>query len=311
MHVKKHAFVKNFKRCWQLHLFMLLGVAYILIFAYYPMAGVQIAFKDYTPAGGIWGSPWVGLKHFNKYFNSMYFERTVFNTLRISIYSIVVGFPLPIIFALMLNLMRNQKLKKFIQTVTYIPHFISVVVLVGMMMQLFSPVVGLYGSLYRIFTDGVYPPDIYSKSHAFIHIYVWSGVWQELGWGSIIYLAALSGVSPELHEAAMIDGASRWKRVWHVDLPAILPTVAIMLIMRSGSVMSVGFEKTYLMQNGMNLSVSEVITTYVYKQGLGKGVRGFSFGSAVGLFNSVVNFAMLVLVNTVTKKLSDGNSGLF
>ena len=290
---------------------MLLGVAYILIFAYYPMAGVQIAFKDYTPVGGVWGSPWVGLKHFNKYFNSMYFERTVVNTLRISVYSILVGFPLPILFALMLNIMRRQKLKKFIQTVTYIPHFISTVVLVGMMMQLFSPVTGLYGSLYRVLTDGVYPPDIYSKSESFIHMYVWSGVWQGLGWGSIIYLAALSGVSPELHEAAMIDGASRWKRVWHVDLPAILPTVAIMLILRSGNIMSVGFEKTYLMQNSLNLSSSEVITTYVYKQGLGKGIRGFSFGAAVGLFNSVVNFITLVLVNAITKRLSGNTANLF
>lgn len=309
---RRNAIVRGFKRYWQLHLFMLLGVIYILIFAYYPMAGVQIAFKNYTPAGGIWGSEWVGLKHFSKYFNSMYFGRTVGNTLKISLYSILVGFPLPVLFALLLNIMRNQKLKKFIQTVTYIPHFISTVVLVGMMMQLFSPVSGLYGSIYRLLGNAeVYPPDIIGKSESFIHMYVWSGVWQDLGWGSIIYLAALSGVAPELHEAAMIDGASRWKRVWTVDLPAILPTVAIMLIMRSGSIMSVGFEKTYLMQNTLNLSASEVISTYVYKQGLGKGVKGFSFGAAVGLFNSAVNFMTLVLVNYITKKLSNNSSSLW
>ncbi len=309
---KQNAVIKGFRRYWQLHLFMLLGVIYILVFAYYPMAGVQIAFRNYTPGDGIWGSEWVGFKHFLKYFNSMYFERTVGNTLKISVYAILVGFPLPVLFALMLNIMRNPGLKKFIQTVTYIPHFISVVVLVGMMQQLFSPVVGLYGSLYRLLGSGnAYPPDIYSKSESFIHMYVWSGVWQELGWGSIIYLAALSGVSPELHEAAMIDGASRWKRIWSIDLPTILPTVAIMLIMRSGSVMSVGFEKVYLMQNTLNLSASEVISTYVYKQGLGKGVKGFSFGAAVGLFNSVINFLTLVLVNSITRKISDNTASLW
>ena len=308
---KRSAFLRNLSRCWQLHLFMLLGVVYILVFAYYPMAGVQIAFKDYTPAGGIWDSPWVGVKHFQKYFNSMYFERTIVNTLRISLYSILVGFPLPVLFALQLNLMRRPLLKKCVQTITYIPHFISTVVLVGMMMQLFNPVSGLYGSLYRTLTNGVYPPDIYSKSESFVHMYVWSGIWQGLGWGSIVYLAALSSVSQELHEAAMIDGASRWKRIWHVDLPAILPTVAIMLILRSGSIMSVGFEKVYLMQNGINLTTSEVISTYVYKQGLGKGIRGFSFGAAVGLFNSAVNFTTLILVNLITRKISSGSAGLF
>ena len=307
---KSHLFVKDFKRCWQLHLFILPGVIYILIFAYYPMFGVQIAFKDYSAVQGIWGSPWVGLKHFIKFFNSPYFERTIRNTLSISLYSILVGFPLPVLFALFLNVMQNHRLKKFIQTVTYIPHFISTVVLVGMILQLLNPVSGLYGSLYNLFSEG-YPTDILGKKQAFIHLYVWSGVWQQMGWGSIIYLAALSGVSPELHEAATIDGASRLQRIWHVDLPAILPTVAIMLIMRSGSIMSVGFEKTFLMQNSVNISVSEVISTYVYKQGLGRGVRGFSYGSAIGLFNSVVNFIMLVLVNAITKKLSDNSAGLW
>ena len=180
-----------------------------------------------------------------------------------------------------------------------------------MMMQLFNPIVGLYGSLYRLFTNGIYPQDIFSISGSFIHMYVWSGIWQGLGWDSIIYLAALAAVSPELHEAAMIDGASRWKRIWHVDFPAILPTVAIMLILRSGHIMSVGFEKVYLMQTSINLSTSEVISTYVYKQGLGKGIRGFSFGSAVGLFNSVVNFAALVAVNMITRRISSGSTSLF
>ena len=308
---KNASFVKGFKRCWQLHLFMLLGVIYILTFAYYPMFGVQIAFKDYNPILGVWGSEWVGLKHFTKFFTSPHFERTITNTLSISLYSILMGFPLPVVFALLLNVMRNMRLKKFIQTITYIPHFISTVVLVGMIFQLLSPVSGLYGSFYKLLGGEGYPMDILGQKNAFIHLYVWSGIWQEMGWGSIIYLAALSGVSPELHEAATIDGASRLQRIWHVDLPAILPTVAIMLIMRSGSVMSVGFEKTYLMQNSVNLSASEVISTFVYKQGLGKGTRGFSYGSAIGLFNSVVNFVMLILVNTITKKLSGDTASLW
>ena len=307
----KKRLMLGLKRYWQLHLFILAGLVYIILFHYVPMVGVQIAFRNYNPTKGIWGSDWVGMANFTKYFKSSYFERTIINTLRISLYSLIVGFPLPVIFALCLNVMRNEKLKKFIQTVTYIPHFISTVVLVGMVIQLLNPVVGLYGSLYRLFTDGVYPTDILGKSSSFIHIYVWSGVWQELGWGSIIYLAALSGVSSELHEAAMIDGATRFQRVIHIDLPTILPTIAIMLILRSGSIMSVGFEKVYLLQNNTNLSTSEVISTYVYKQGLGKGIKGFSFGSAVGLFNSVVNFVMLVFVNTITKKLSDNTASLW
>lgn len=311
MEKKKSRFILDFKRCWQLHLMLLFGVVYILVFAYYPMTGIQLAFKDYTAKAGIWGSKWVGMKHFTKFFTSVYFERTIRNTLLISFYSIAVGFPLPIIFALQLNIMRTEKLKKSIQTITYMPHFISTVVLVGMMNQLLSPVFGLYGSLYRLFTDGIYPPDILGKSSAFIHLYVWSGVWQNLGWDSILYLAALSSVSSELHEAAMIDGASRWKRVIHIDFPSILPTVIIMLILRAGNVLSVGFEKTYLMQNTLNLSSSEVISTYVYKQGLGKGIRGFSFGSAVGLFNSVINFVMLILVNSITKRLSEDKTSLF
>ena len=197
--MKTNSLVKDFKRCWQLHLFMLLGVAYILIFAYYPMFGVQIAFKDYNAVQGIWGSPWAGLKHFIKFFNSPHFERTITNTLTRSLYSILVGFPLPVLFALFLNIMHTQRLKKFIQTVTYIPHFISTVVLVGMIMQLLNPVSGLYGSLYHLFGGDGYAADLLGNKNAFIHLYVWSGVWQEMGWGSIIYLAALSGVSPELH----------------------------------------------------------------------------------------------------------------
>lgn len=308
---RRSGFLKEFKRCWQLHLFLLVGVAFILIFHYYPMLGIQIAFKDFNPAKGMWGSDWVGFKHFQTFFRSSDFLRVIRNTVVTSLYTLAVSFPLAIVFALQLNIMRQEKLKKSIQTITYMPHFISTVVIVGMINQLLSPVNGLYGAVYRLFSDKMYPPDILGDSSAFIHIYVWSEVWQSLGWDSILYLAALSGVSQELHEAAMLDGANRFQRVIHVDLPSISVTIAIMLILRAGTIMNVGFEKVFLMQNSMNTTTSEVISTYVYKQGLGRGIRGFSYGTAVGLFNSVVNFILLILVNTITKKVSRNETSLF
>jgi len=305
------SWITVFRKKWQLHLFMLLPVAYILIFAYYPMMGVQIAFKDFVASKGIWGSEWVGWKHFQKFFESYYFTRVVGNTLKISLYTIVTEFPLPILFALTLNTMRQMRVKKFVQTITYVPHFISTVVLVGLVMQVLSPVNGLYGNLHRLFSNGIYPNDIFGSPSAFIHIYVWSGVWQSLGWSSIIYLAALSGIDPELHEAAQIDGASRLMRIRHIDLPGILPTAAILLIMRAGSIMSVGFEKIYLMQNSLNLSQSEVISTYVYKVGLTAGNSNFSYATAIGLFNSLINCGLLVLVNQVTSRLTHKETSLF
>lgn len=301
----------SFKDQWQLHLFILLPVIYILIFAYYPMFGAQIAFKEFNPADGIWRSPFVGLQQFETFFKSYQFRRVLTNTLRLSIYSLAAGFPLPILFALFLNTMKNLRYKKLIQTVTYVPHFISIVVLVGMITQLLNPVQGLYGTIYRLFTGGGYPKNILASPSAFTHIYVWSGVWQQLGWNSIIYVAALSGVDPNLHEAAEIDGASRWKRVMNIDLPSILPTIAILLILRTGSIMSVGFEKAYLMQNNLNLAQSEIISTYVYKVGIAAGGGNYSYASAIGLFNSVVNCALLVAVNAITSKLSDKNVSLF
>lgn len=307
----KRTWLYTFKEKWQLHLLMLIPVLYILIFAYYPMFGVQIAFKDFQASSGIWGSPWVGFKHFKTFFNSHMFSRVVINTLRISIYTIATEFPLPIIFALILNTMRNMRIKKYIQTITYIPHFISTVVMVGLIMQILSPVHGIYGNLYRLFTNGMYPNDIFSQPRAFIHLYVWSGVWQGLGWSSIIYLAALSAIDPQLHEAAEIDGASRLQRLIHIDFPGILPTASVLLIMRFGSVMSVGFEKIYLMQNSLNLSFSEVISTYVYKVGMTAGANNFSYATAIGLFNSVINCLLLVLVNQISRKLSDDGTSLW
>lgn len=260
--------LKNIKNNWQLYVFLLIPVIYIIIFAYYPMLGVQIAFKKYKLKLGIWGSPWIGFNNFIKFFESYQFYRVLKNTLVISIYSIIFNFPLPIIFALFLNSMRSEKFKKSVQTITYMPHFISVVVVVSILMQMTNPRVGLYGIIYSAFNNGNYPNDLFANPGLIPHLYVWSGIWQSFGWDSIIYTAALSAVDVSLHEAAQIDGASRFKRLIHVDLPCILPTATIMLIMRCGKVMSVGFEKIYLMQNSLNLSTSELISTYVYKIGL-------------------------------------------
>jgi len=298
------------KRDWQLWLLMLLPLAYILIFYYWPMYGVQIAFRQYSPRLGITGSEWVGLKWFEKFFTNYSFTEVLLNTLTLSLYSIVVGFPLPIMFALILNALKNDRFRRTAQTITYIPYFLSVTVLVAIINLIFSPTSGLYGSIYRMLGGNGYPYDFRSMSGAFRHIYVWSGVWQSLGWNTIIYTAALSSVSQELHDAAMIDGASRWQRIFCVDLPAILPTVIIMLILTAGSILGVGFEKAYLLQTPLNLDTSEVISTYVYKAGMGKA-SDFSYGTAVGLFNSIVNLAFLVVVNWTSKKASDDEVSLF
>ena len=302
--------VKRFKRDWQLHLLILLPVIYGAVFWYWPMYGVQIAFRSYRPKAGITGSEWVGMKWFIQFLTDYQFTEILINTLTLSLYSILVGFPLPIIFALFLNSIESKKFKRFTQTVSYIPHFLSITVLVAIIDMVFSSTSGVYGTIYKEIMDVGIAPDFKSLATTFPHLYVWSGVWQEIGWDTIIYMAALGSVSQELHEAAMIDGASKWKRIFNIDLPTILPTAGIMMIMRFGHVMSVGFEKVYLMQNPLNIDVSEVISTYVYKVGMGS-VKDFSYGAAVGLFNSVVNCFMLVLVNWITKKISDREVSLF
>lgn len=294
------------KRYWQLYLFLLLPLAYLIIFHYVPMVGVQIAFRSYSPMKGIWGSDWVGLKFFEKFLNSYQFERVITNTLRISIYSIFFGFPVPLILALSLNCVRNPKAKKLSQNILYLPHFISTVVMVGIIFQFINPVVGPYAKVHSMLY-GSLPKDLMAQPNAFPHLYVWSGIWQHMGWNSVIYLAALSSVDPSLHEAACIDGASRFQRMLHVDIPGILPTVVILLIMRCGEVMSIGFEKAYLMQNSLNLRTSELISTYVYKVGLtsvGTGSQ-FSYATAIGLFNSVINLILITIVNAISKRLSN------
>lgn len=298
----------NFKRNWQLHLMILVPFLYLLVFHYFPMYGIQISFKEYSPRRGIPGSEWVGLANFKDFFDYYKWPNLVVNTLAISLYAIFVGFPIPIILALILHVNTNKVLKKVAQNVSYVPHFISLVVMIGILNTVLNPVSGFLGHIYRWLGVTSYD-DIRGSKEAFRHLYVWSGVWQSSGWSTIMYVSALSAVPDDLHEAAKLDGASRLRRVWSIDLPTIMPTVAIMLIMRFGGVMSVGYQKAYLMQNNMNIDVSELISTYVYKTGLRSG--NMSFGSAIGLLNSVVNTVIVFVVNWVTNLLTDNEMGLF
>ena len=292
---------RSFKRHWILYLMLSVPVVYILTFAYAPMVGLLMAFEDYRPTRGILGSEWVGLEHFERFFSGAYVGRLLKNTFEISLYSLAAGFPIPIILALALNEVRSSKLKKTVQMVSYAPYFISTVVMVGILSQFFSTQFGPVNIVRRML--GLDAINFMGEQSMFRSLYVWSGVWQGSGYGAVIYIAAIAGIDPQLHEAALIDGANRFQRLWHVDVPGILPTVVIMLIMNCGSIMSVGYEKIYLMQNSLNSSVSEVISTYVYKIGL-KDAQ-YSFSAAVGMFNSVINFILLVLVNGISRRVSE------
>jgi len=294
---------KQIKANWLLYLFLLPAVAYIVVFHYAPLYGIQIAFKEFDPVLGITGSPWVGMKYFSRFFSSPRFSQILTNTVSLSVYGLVAGFPAPIILALLLNYTPNVRLRRFAQTVTYAPHFISTVVVVGMLSAFMSPTSGFINTLLEMLGgQRIY---FFGKAQYFRHIYVWSDVWQSCGWGSVIYLAALTSVSPELHESAIIDGANKLQRILHIDLPTILPTTVIMLILSVGNIMNVGFEKTYLLQNSLNLTTSEVISTYTYKVGLLQAQ--YEYSTAIGLFNNVVNFAMVLLVNKISGIVS-GNS---
>ena len=296
-------FKKNFLRDRQLYLLIIIGIAPFILFHYGPMYGVQIAFRDYRIADGITGSQWVGWKWFNEFLTDPNFKRIFFNTLIISLYSLV-SFPLPIIMALLFNAMRRERYKSVAQTISYMPHFISMTVFVGIMNLILSPTSGIYGNIFRLLGGNGYPADFRTLAGSFRHLYVWSGVWQGMGWQTILYTSALSSVSAELHEAACLDGASRFKRIIHVDLPAIMPTIAIMLILRMGGLISVGFEKAYLMQSPLNLSTSELISTYVYKRGL-SDFRRFSYGTAVSLFNTAINVTLMLITNYTSKKVTE------
>ena len=297
---KKINFKHILKKNWVCYLFILPMLIYVIIFNYIPMYGIQLAFKDYRVADGIWGSAWVGLKHFKTFFESYQFKDLLWNTLSLSLYSLIAGFPMPIIFALLLNYITNVKLKKVVQMVTYAPHFISTVVYCGMIL-IFLSSDGVINQLLKLI--GIDSVAFLTNPSNFRHIYVWSGVLQNIGWGSIMYISVLTSVDPTLHEAATVDGATRFQRLLHIDLPAIVPTMVIMLIMRAGEIMDLGFEKAFLLQNNINLDYSEIIATYVYKIGIQGGQ--FSYSSAIGLFNNVINMVLLVVVNKIAKKVSD------
>ncbi|MGM0874707.1 MAG: ABC transporter permease [Bacillota bacterium] len=295
---KKVKFTKIFNN-YQLYLFLMPALIYFIVFHYFPMYGVLIAFKDFVATEGIMGSPWVGFKHFERFFDSYQFWTLIKNTLGLSTLQLIIGFPLPIILALMMNQIRHEKYKRFVQTVVYAPHFISVVVLSGMIYVFFSNT-GLINNFIMMF--GGESISFMSKPEWFKPLYIGSGVWQETGWAAIIYLAALAGVSPELHEAAVMDGANKWHRILHVDIPAIMPTAVILLILTVGNIMNIGFEKAYLLQTPLNQPAAEIIPTYVYKMGLQQAQ--YSFAAAVGLFNAIINLLLLVAVNKFAKKLS-------
>jgi len=284
-----------------LWILLLPSIILLICFTYIPMYGLVIAFKDYSPALGILKSPWVGFKHFIQYFKSYQFDITLKNTLEISLYSILVGFPIPILLALLCNQIRHELFKKTFQVVTYLPHFISTMVMAGMIIIFLSPSTGLIANILKLF--GIEMPNFLASPSAFSSVYVWSDVWQHAGWDSIIYLAALSTISPTYYEAATIDGASRLQKIIYIDLPLILPTAMILLILRCGSILSVGFEKVLLLQNQLNLPGSEIISTYVYKLGLQN--YQFSLSTAIGLFNTIANLIILLSVNKISKKLTD------
>ena len=298
---KKRSFLQRMRGNWDLLFFCLPGIVLTIIYHYIPIYGVQIAFRNYKMKKGIWGSDWVGLKNFAKFFNSADWFVLVRNTLYLSLYSLAAGFPVAVILALMLNSFRHKRYRKVIQAVTYAPNFISTIVMCGMLILFLSPRVGVVNNVIRAL--GGETINFMAEVSMWRHIYVWSGVWQGMGWSSVIYFAALAGVSPEYHEAAIVDGATKFQRVLYIDLPFLAPTMTMLLIMNMGSVLSVGFEKAYALQNELNLPVSDIIATYTYRRGIID--RDISYSSAVGLMNSLVNSVLLISVNFITGKLSD------
>jgi putative aldouronate transport system permease protein len=308
MNQKKITNSKKGKQLWKricahkiLYLFLAPTIIYLAIFSYAPMYGIQIAFKDYSPGLGMLKSKWVGLKHIKIFINSYYFWPIIKNTITLSTYSMLLGYPTPIFLALLLNEIRNKKYKKFIQTTLYAPHFISMVVMVGIIIITLSPSIGIINKFMEFLNlERQY---FIVQPKAFKHIYVLSGIWQGAGWSAIIYLAALSNIDPQVYEASIIDGANRIQRVWYINIPVIRPTVSIILIMSIGRLISVGFEKALLLQNPLNAEASEVISTYVYKRGLLEGK--YSFSAAIGFFNNIINIILLVLANFLVSKVSE------
>ncbi|MFC3840250.1 MULTISPECIES: ABC transporter permease [Paenibacillus] len=292
---------KSLIKHWQLYLIVIPPSLFFIIFKYYPMLNAVLAFKDYNVTKGIWGSPWVGFKHFELFFENPIFWTLIKNTLLISGYLLLAGFPIPVLLALALNEIRNGKFKRFVQLVSFAPYFISTVVMVSIIMLFLAPRLGFVNVAMNYF--GMDSINFLGQPGMFRSIYVWSDIWQTAGYSAVIFLAALAGVDPSLYEAAKVDGASRFQKIRHIDLPGILPTITIIFILNVGSVMSLGFEKIYLLQNPLNKINSEIIATYVYQIGLLNA--NYSFATAVGLFNSCINLILLVVVNRVAKRLSN------
>lgn len=301
MHQSAQSLMRSIRRNWSLYLLITPVLIYFAVFIFWPMYGVIIAFKDFRPNLGIMGSEWVGLKHFEEFFTSLHFGRTLRNTLTLSIYSLAVNFPLPIALAIMMNDLRSRRFKRAVQTITYLPHFISMVVLCGMITLFFRNDTGLINILIQHM--GGESVSFLNTPEYFKHIYVWTGVWQNLGWNTIIYMAALSGMDIQLLEAASIDGASKFQKIRHIILPYLMPTAILLLILESGYVMNVGFEKVFLLQNNLNMEMSDVISTLVYRKGITE--YQFSFSAAVGLFNSAINCVILLIVNAISKRLGE------
>jgi len=296
--VQRKPIMKKVSKSLPLYLLLLPSFILLLLFSYLPMGGLVMAFQDFSPGLGLWESPWVGLANFKQFFRSYQFWITIKNTLILSFYGILVGFPLPILLAVLCNQMRARRFKKFFQVTTYLPHFISTMVMCGMIRLFLSPSSGVIANLMAVF--GVEMPNILASPKAFSSIYVWTDVWQHIGWDSIIYLAAIAGIDPTYYEAATMDGASRWQKIKYIDLPLLMPTAIVLLILKVGHILGIGFEKVYLLQNAMNLPGSEIISTYVYRLGIVN--QQYSLSTAVGLFNTVVNVAVLLTVNKLSKK---------
>ena len=293
------------RRNWQLYVLLFLPLVWLIIFRYFPMYGAQIAFKQYSPAFGIEGSPWVGFANFIRFFNSPKFEPVIINTLVLSFYALIAGFPIPIALALSLNQVKTRFFRSSVQMITYAPHFISTVVIVGMLFQFLHPRVGFTAVLAA--SLGLDAPNWMGNPDAFRHIFVWSGVWQETGFASIIYLAVLSTIDPALHEAAVVDGANRLQRIRYIDIPGLLPTAMVLLVLSTGRVLEVAFEKVYLMQSPLNLSVAEVINTYVYKVGLLSPILDFSYSTAIGLLKGIVGLVLLISVNYAARRMTNNS----
>lgn len=292
--------IRQIKREFGLYALILVPLIWYAVFMYSPMYGLQIAFRRYNARLGITGSPWVGLLYFNQFFGSYYFGNLIVNTIVLSVYQMAIGFPIPIVLALIINEIRSRPLQKAVQNVTYIPYFLSMVVIVSMLNLFSNPYNGLFNQIGAVF--GAAPVDYFAKEEYFRSMYVFSGVWQNMGFNSVIYIAALSGIDPQLYEAAEMDGASRLDRIIHVSLPSILPTITILFIMRIGSLMNVGFEKVLLMQNNINMDTSDVISTFIYRNGIQKGQ--FSYSAAVGIFNSLINLLLLVSANLLSRRVA-------